>query len=155
MNDQLIEVFAWAGVSAWTMWLLYRRSVHSMEERTREHAVLERVLDRFTSNDELLAFVRSDEGRQLLYNRAGTFNARRSVVRFVQVGVIACSLGVAFFANATRYVGQSDINFVRKVDDLRYWGTASLAIGAGLLVAAAVSYFIARRWGLLDGDKRS
>ena len=122
-----------------------------MEERTRSHAVVERVLDRFTSAEELLAFVRSDEGKQLLYGRKGTPEARRTVIRFVQIGILVFSLGVAFLANAMRLAGETDINFIRKVEDLRYWGTASLAVGLGLLIVAALSHFMARRWGLLDG----
>ncbi|HET7696552.1 MAG TPA: hypothetical protein VFK57_12640 [Vicinamibacterales bacterium] len=151
MEDRFVEVVVWAALSAWVAWLVYRRSVRGVEERARNHAVVERILDRFASADELLAFVRSDEGKQLLYGRAGTANPRRSVIRFVQVGIVVFSLGVAFLANAIRLAGETDINFIRKVEDLRYWGTAGVSVGAGLLVVAAVSHLMARRWGLLDG----
>jgi hypothetical protein len=146
-----MAVVAWTALSAWVAWLVYRRSVRGAEERARNHAVVERILDRFTSADELLAFVRSDEGKQLLYGRTGAANPRRSVLRFVQAGIIVFSLGIAFLVNAMRLAGERDINFIRKVEDLRYWGTAAVAVGAGLLVVAAVSYLMARRWGLLDG----
>jgi hypothetical protein len=145
-----MEVVAWAALSAWVAWLVYRRSVRGVEERARNHAVVERVLDRFGSADELLAFVRSDEGKQLLYGRSGTANPRRSVMRFVQIGIVVFSLGVAFLANAMRLADETDLNFIRKVEDLRYWGTAAVAVASGLLVVAAVSYLMARRWGLLD-----
>jgi len=145
-----MEALAWAALSAWVAWLVYRWSVRGIDERARNYAVVERILDRFTSTDELLAFVRSDEGKRLLYGRSGTANPRRTVIRFVQIGIIVLSLGVAFLANAMRLAGETDINFIRKVEDLRYWGMASVAVGAGLLIVAAVSYFMARRWGLLD-----
>jgi hypothetical protein len=145
--------FAWAAVAAWVAWLTYRRSVRGMDDRARSYAVVERILDRFNSTDELLAFVRSDEGKQLLYGRTAAVNPRRSVLRFVQIGLVLFSLGAAFLANAWRLSGETDINFVRKVEDLRYWGTAAVAIGAGLLVVAGVSYVIARRWGLIDGSE--
>ena len=144
---------AWAAVAAWVAWLTYRRSVSRMEDRARSYAVVERILDRFNSTDELLAFVRSDEGKQLLYGRTATVNPRRSVLRFVQIGLVVFSLGVAFLGNAMRLGGETDINFVRKVEDLRYWGTAAVAVGTGLLVVAAVSYWMARRWGLIDGSE--
>jgi len=115
-----MEVVAWAALSAWVAWLVYRRSVRGVEERARNHAVVERILDRFTSTDELLAFVRSNEGRQLLYGRAGGATPRRSAIRFFQAGGVVASLGVAFLANAMRLAGETDINFVRKVEDLRY-----------------------------------
>ena len=143
---------AWAAVAAWAAWLAYRRSVRGMDDRARSYAVVERILDRFESKDELLAFVRSDEGKQLLYGRAATVSPRRSALRFVQIGLVIFSLGAAFLGNAMRLSGETDINFVHKVEDLRYWGTAAVVFGVGLLVVAAVSYWIARRWGLLDGS---
>jgi hypothetical protein len=149
-----METLVWAAAAAWVAWLVYRRSVRGMEDRARSYAVVERILDRFSSTDELLAFVRSDEGKRLLYGRADTVSPRRSVLRFVQIGIVMFSLGVAFLGNAMRLSGETDINFVRKVEDLRYWGTAALALGAGLLVVAAVSYWMARRWGLIDGSER-
>ena len=145
-----MEAIAWAALSAWVAWLVYRRSVRSVEERARNHVVVERVLDRFASTDELLAFVRSAEGKQLLYGRTGVASPRRSTIRFVQAGGVVLSLGVAFFANASRLAGETDINFIRKVEDLRYWGTAAVAVGTGLLLVAVVSYLLARQWGLLD-----
>lgn len=148
-----MEALGWAAVVAFIAWLAYRRSVQGMEERARSHAVIERVLDRFSSTEELLAFVRSDEGKQLLYGRTGAANPRSSVLRFLQIGIVVFSLGVAFLANAMRLRGETDINFIRKVEDLRYWGTAAVALGVGLLVVAAASYWIARRWGLLDGSE--
>lgn len=146
-----MDVLAWAALLAWVAWLVYRRSVRGIEHRARSHAVVERLLDRFTSTDELLAFVRSADGKRLLYGDAGTANPRRSVIRFIQLGIVVFSLGAAFLANAMRLAGETDINFVHKVEDLRYWGTAAVAIGIGLLVVAGVSYFMARRWGLLEG----
>jgi len=146
-----MEVVAWAALAAWVAWLTYRWSARRTELRARNQVVVERLLDRFTSTDELLAFVRSDEGKQLLYGDTGAANPRRSVIRFVQIGIVVFSLGVAFLANAMRLAGETDINFIRKVEDLRYWGTAAVAVGAGLLVVAGVSYFMARRWGLIDG----
>jgi hypothetical protein len=143
---------AWAAVAAWAAWLAYRRSVRGMDDRARSYAVVERILDRFESKDDLLTFIRSHEGKQLLYGRAATVSPRRSVLRFVQIGLVIFSLGAAFLGNAMRLSGETDINFVHKVEDLRYWGTAAVVFGAGLLVVAAVSYWIARRWGLLDGS---
>lgn len=149
-----MEIAVWAAVAAWIAWLAYRRSMRGAEERARNHAVVERVLDRFASNDELMAFVRSEEGRQLLYGRTVTARPRVVVLRFVQAGIIVFSLGSAFLANAYRLSGETDVNFVRKVEDLCYWGTAAVALGAGLLIVAAVSHLMARRWGLLDGTER-
>jgi hypothetical protein len=135
-----MEIAAVAAVVAWIAWLAYRRSLRGVEERARNYAVIERILDRFTSNEELMAFVRSDEGKQLLYGRTFAANPRRAVLRFVQAGIVVFSLGVAFLANAFRLRGETDINFIRKVEDLRYWGTAAVALGVGLLIVAAVSH---------------
>lgn len=129
-----------AVVVAWIAWLAYRRSLRGAEDRARSYTVIERILDRFTSNDELLAFVRSDEGKQLLYGRPSAVNPRRAVLKFVQAGIVVFSLGVAFLANAFRLRGETDINFIRKMEDLQYWGTAAVALGIGLLIVAAVTH---------------
>ena len=145
-----MEMVIWGAVVAWIAWLAYRRSVRGAEQRARDSAVVERILDRFESNEELMAFVRSEEGKQLLYGHAPVANPRRAVLRFVQAGIVVFSLGVAFLANALRLSDETDINFVRKVEDLRYWGTAAVAVGAGLIIVAAVSHRMARNWGLVD-----
>lgn len=150
-----MEIVIVAVVVAWIAWLVYRRSLRAAEERARDYAVMERILDRFTSNDELMAFVRSEEGRLLLYGRTVAANPRRAVLRFVQAGIVVVSLGAAFLANALRLSGESDINFVRKVEDLRYWGTAAVALGIGLLITAAVSHRMIREGPLHQSDRQS
>ncbi len=150
-----MEIAIVAAVVAWIAWLAYRRSMRGVEERARNYAVIERILDRFTSNDELMAFVRSDEGKQLLYGRTRAANPRQALLRFVQAGIVVLSLGVAFLANAFRLSGETDINFVRKVEDLRYWGTAAVALGIGLLIVAAVSHRLTRESSLDRSELQS
>lgn len=128
--------------------LVYRRWERVLEERSRNRAVAEKILDRFATTEEMIAFVRSEEGLRLLGGAQA--DPRRTVMRFVQSGVVVCSLGIAFLINAWRLGGLTDINDIRKVAELRYWGSAAVAVGIGLVVAGMLSHALARRWNLLE-----
>jgi len=143
-----MEMSVLALAAMFVAWLAYRRSVRVLEERSRNRAVAEKILDRFATTDEMIAFVRSEEGVRLL--GGAHMDPRRTVMRFVQSGIVVCSLGIAFLFNAWRLSGLTDINDIRKVTDLRYWGTAAVAIGIGLIVAGLISHALARRWNLLE-----
>jgi hypothetical protein len=63
------------------------------------------------------------------------------------------SLGTGFLLNAMRLAGARDFNDIGEAADMKYWGTAGIALGIGLLIAAAVSWAMARRWGMLEQER--
>jgi hypothetical protein len=112
-----------------------------MQERARMRMDLQmRLVDRFASPAELQQFLDSEGGRKLL----GSLSPRQStlprILLAVQAGVVLTALGSGFIISGDR--------------DLDRAGGALVALGLGLLGAAAVSWILARMWGMLP-DARS
>ena len=111
-----------------------------------------KLMDRFSSNDELITYVQTPSGRRFLEsgpsplqedppNRISAPFAR--ILWSVQIGVVLL-------------VGGAGLLFVsgRTVEELREFfficGTLSVALGAGFAVSAAASYMLSRRLGLFE-----
>jgi len=110
-----------------------------------------KILDRFASNEELLAYVDSPAGRRFLEATpiAPTAAPARSVgapygrILFsVQVGVILIALAVGFLVISGRAIEE-----VQPV--LVSLAVLGFCLGTGSIVSAVASYAISRRLGLL------
>jgi hypothetical protein len=115
-----------------------------VRERARQRAELQsRMIERFGSAEELLAFLASETGRGLGRSLLGHREVQtRQILVAVQLGIVlvatAGGLGLAGRLLADR--------------DLVAWALACAAAGAGLLVAAAVSRRLSRKWSAQDVD---
>jgi hypothetical protein len=68
------------------------------------------------------------------------------VLRAIQSGIVLLVLGIALFIVRPQFTGEGSLG-------LLVFGTLSTALGIAFLLAAAVSYMLSRRWGLLaDGS---
>lgn len=128
----------------------HRRWLRTVKIQTDVHG---RLLERFSSNEDLMAYIQSPAGRQYLQGlpaaaepasapAAGAAPLIR-ILWSVQAGVVlACgSIGLLFIK---RYM-------VDEVADmLLVWGVLGLSVGVGFIVAAAASYILSLRLGLLD-----
>lgn len=139
-----MEHVAWAAAAVVLIALVFWRSAKAREEQVRQREQVWRLLDRFGTLDEALAFLRSPEGRALLEGRS-VDNPAVSL-RQIQAGAFAVVIAVALFANGIRMSGDPDINAVRAVEDHQYWGTVFLVVGFGLFAIAAITRWLSRRW---------
>lgn len=116
-----------------------------------------KILDRFGSNEELLAYIDSPAGRRFLEAApiAATAVPSRSVgapygriLLSVQVGVVLLALGIGFLV-----ISFDAIEEVRPV--LNGLAVLGFALGIGSIGSGVASYLISRRLGLLqDGSAR-
>ena len=151
--------FAVFGTVAYTLvWLIryivgHRRWLRATKVQHEFHS---RLMERFSSNAELLAYVQSPAGQRFLeamptavdmgvVGSAATpmgapFNR---ILWSVQAGlVLACAgLGLIF---AKRYMIEEIAQFYVTI------GTLALSVGVGFALAAVASYVISGRLGLLD-----
>jgi hypothetical protein len=113
-----------------------------MQDRARQKLELQaRLLERFTSPDELKEFLDSEGGRRLLGSLSPRHNVAPRLLLTVQAGVI-----VAIVGSGLQITGQ---------DDLQAAGITVAALGLGLIASAVVSWLLARSWGLMsDGRTR-
>jgi hypothetical protein len=123
---------------AFVLWL----AAGFVRDRTRQRAELQaRMIERFGSAQELVAFLATEAGhglgRSLLGHRDGQ---TRQILVAVQVGIVlvATSVGLGVAARL-----QHD-------RDLFAWALACATAGTGMLIAAAVSRRLSRRWAAQD-----
>jgi len=126
----------------------YRRWLRTSKVHTEVH---NKLLDRFTTNEDLMAYIQTPAGRRFLESAplavegpsrpmGAPFNR---ILWSVQVGVVlaAGALGLLFVSN-------------RVIDEVAQplfaVGVLALTVGAGFVVSAAASFLLSRRLGLLD-----
>jgi hypothetical protein len=133
------------------IWMAFRRTELRQREQMQRNETLRILVQKFNSSEEFVGFVNSDAGRQLLAPAAQPVRPHIfSVLRFVQVGVVLALIGTGMLIRAHGMANMVDINFVNQRNDLNYWGMVATAMGCGLLVAAALTRWLGRRWGLFD-----
>jgi hypothetical protein len=133
------------------IWLIRTLVEHRRWSRlTRTQAeVHNKLLDRFTGNEELLAYIQTPGGKRFLESapiamdpgpRAVSAPVGR-ILWSVQVGLIlaAAGVGLRFISNSVdKTIGQPFVAM----------GVLAVAVGVGFLVSAFVSYILSKRLGL-------
>jgi hypothetical protein len=126
------------GFVVWTIFSTIRRY-----KTTKLQAGLQtKLLEKFGTGQELLAYVQSDAGRR--FQESLTMEQRTPYGRILgaaQASVILVLLGLAFLFLRGRVAG-GDEGFL-------VFGTIVLSLGVGFGVAAALSYFLSKTFGLL------
>jgi len=154
MMQALAVMLGLAGAAFLIFWILktlvdYRRWYRTSKVQTEVHT---KLLDRFSSNEDLMAYMQTPSGRRFLESApiplegpARTVGAPLSRILWsLQAGVVlaVASLGVLFVSN--RVIEEI-------AQPLFAIGVLVLAIGTGFIVSAAASYVLSKRLGLLEG----
>jgi len=116
-----------------------------------QYEVHSKLLDRFTSNEDLLAYMQTAAGRRFLEaapvrlpeeprSMAAPFSR---ILWSVQVGIILVLTGIGLLYVSSTFIDEPAELF-------RVLGVVSLALGGGFLVSAVAAYALSRRLGLLD-----
>ncbi len=127
----------------------YRRWHRLSKIQAETHA---KLLDRFTANDELIAYVQSPAGSRFLQSApialdpgsrqvSAPFNR---ILWSVQAGVVLAAAGLGLYYVSNRV----DPEIMQPLYTL---GVFALFVGAGFVVSALVSYVLSKRMGLMDG----
>lgn len=109
-----------------------------------------RLIDKFGSSSELLAYMQSEAGQQLLKTPAlPAPNAYTRILNSAQYGAIAAVLGFGILGIGSAFRGKevADVTFV--------FGWLAVSGGGALLVSSAMSYLMSKRFGLLNGTDES
>jgi hypothetical protein len=115
-----------------------------------------KILDRFTANDDLLAYVQSPAGTKFLQSSPIMLDAGPRAVGAplsrilwsVQGGVVLIAGGIGLQAVSSRV---SDVSS----QPLHALGVLAIALGLGFLVSAIISFVISQRLGLIDPVPRA
>jgi hypothetical protein len=141
-------------VIAWVLKLAvdHRRWLRMTRVQAETHT---KLLDRFTSNEDLLAYVQTPAGRRFLESAPLAVEPAPAVSAPVgrilwsaQTGVVSALVGIALLYVSARLAADPDINDASPF--MFMLGAVVVAVGVGFLLSSGVSYVISRRLGLLD-----
>jgi hypothetical protein len=142
-----------ASAVAWIVRSLidYRRWARTMKSQTDIHS---RLMDRLTSNEDLLAYIQSPAGKRFLEFAplaVGTGTAGPTLNRIlwsVQAGLVLGLAGIGLnYASGHIAVEAAQPFFVL--------GVLGMAVGGGFILSALASYIIARNMGLVHGTSET
>jgi hypothetical protein len=101
-----------------------------------------RLLDRFGSSQELLAYMQTSDGKRFLESAFIEHgNAFGRILTGLQTGIVLTVVGVAMlFLRGRMWDGEGFL----------FFGTLLLSVGIGCLIAAGAAYLFSRSQGALD-----
>jgi hypothetical protein len=143
MSEEIILfpcLFALFGFVVWIIFTTIRR----YKTAKLQAGLQTKLLEKFGSGQELLAYVQSDAGTQFLDSL--TMEQRTPHGRILgaaQASVILVLLGLALLFLRGRVSGGEEGFLVS--------GTMILSLGVGFGLSAALSYFLSKSFGLLSG----
>jgi hypothetical protein len=114
--------------------------------------IYNKLLDKFTTNEELINYVRTESGKHFLESASIPFgydlkqiapNPLARVLLPLQFGVVLSLVGVGFL-----YLR----NTFRDEGSLLVLGVLTLMLGFGFIISAGFSWMLARHLGLLHGN---
>jgi hypothetical protein len=130
----------------------YRRWIRQNKVQTEVHT---RLLERLTGNDELLAYIQSPAGTKFLESSpitldAGPRNVGAPLGRIlwtIQAGVVLLAGGVGLLVVGKKMTDDAAQAF-------HALGVLGVALGAGFVISAIVSFMISRHLGLVEVPAR-
>lgn len=125
------------------IWVVSRSREARMRQRSEERA---RLLERFSSSQELTDFLNSEAGARLLTPQKESSHPTRMVVGAAMGGIITLFVGLAFVVVV--FLGRDPSG-----GNLMVPAAILVMAGIGLLVAAAVSAWLFRRSGLTSDSR--
>jgi hypothetical protein len=136
-----------ASVFGWAVWVI---AANIRRSRTSKQIVAlhARLLDRFATSQELIAFLEGESGRRYFEALESDLKDPLSrILNGIQAGVVLILLGGSLLAVKSGQTGQTARNA------LEILGIPGIALGAGFLISAVISHRLCKSWGLLGKDR--
>jgi hypothetical protein len=147
VNEQvniMIVTMVFFGNIAWIAWIL-TNAVRRTKVARAQAEVQSKLLDKFASSQELLAYMQTEAGQRFVQVESEpviTKSPQAKILGSFKVGTILGCLGLGLLLLAAIFGDEAPLIL----------GTLSLAIGLGFLVSSGISYKLSRSWGLFDGE---
>lgn len=146
MDEEILLFPAIMLLSAWALWLWWKRYQADQKERLKRLEVQHELAKKFSSSIDFIDFVQREEGKQVFIQAES--KPQMKIIRYLSVAVMSILIGVAMLINGYSYRFETDSNYVTKAQDLYYWGSMAIAIGVGLFINAAIIMKLAKKWNL-------
>ena len=155
--DSFLFLLGFSAAALAALWVVryivdHRRWLRATRIQSEVH---NKLLERFTSSAELAAYMESPAGAKFLSAAPLAMDSASSrapgapfsrILWSAQAGVVLMAAGIGFLLIQRRMEYEV-------AQMLGAWGTLSMAIGAGFVISAAMSYVISSRMGLLGERK--
>jgi hypothetical protein len=134
-EDVLVPIAAFAMVVL-LVWFGHKVKRTRIQEQGE---LRKRLLDKFSSGQELTEFLATPQGQSFLKDQeAAQRSPRARIISAVGSGIVLLMLGAAFFA----------LNYLKA--GFVYPATILTALGIGILVATAISYYLYKKWNMIQ-----
>src|SRR5215831_8335558 len=146
MSENLTVVLSIAVCAVFAGWGIWVLTVNIRRNRSVKYSadIHSKLLDRFTNNQELVAFLEGPGGKRFFESLDDDLaDSANRILNAVQLGLALLLLGLALLGVRTT---QED-RLIRDV--LLMVGAPSIGVGTGFLVSAIVSYRLCRAWRLV------
>jgi hypothetical protein len=138
------------GLVTWLIrtWIDYRRWSRLAKVQTDVHT---KLLDRFTGNEDLLAYIQSPAGSKFLESSPIALDAGPRAVAAplgrilwsVQAGLVLLAAGIGLRFVSAQVAGDA-------TQPLQVLGILGIALGVGFVISAIISFMISQRLGLIE-----
>jgi hypothetical protein len=142
MSEDIVIFPMLFGLFGFVAWIIFS-TIRRYKTAKLQAGVQSKLLEKFGSGQELLAYVQSDAGKQFLDSL--TMEQRTPYGRILgatQAGVILVLLGLALLFLRGRVPGAEE--------GLLVSGTLTFTLGVGFGLSAVLSYFLSKSFGLLS-----
>jgi hypothetical protein len=140
MNEDLIIGPAVCFMFSWIAWVIFH-TIRRSKTAKLQAGVQTKLLEKFGSSEDLLAYMQTDAGKHFLESFAIEQGAPYGrILGAAQAGVIATLFGCALLFLRGRVAGAEEGFLV--------FGTLILTLGVGFGVSASVSYALSKSFGL-------
>jgi hypothetical protein len=140
------------GIAGALMWLIktlveHRRWSRLSKIQTEVH---NKLLDRFTANEDLLAYIQTPAGRRFLESAPIPLDSPRAIAAPVGRILWSAQAGAVFtvLGGGVYLVSQNTLEEVGA--PLGAFGVVIIALGVGFIASAVLAYVLTRRFGLMS-----
>ncbi len=133
-------------LAAWFFWLDAKRRQALVQARSD---LQNRLLEKFASPQDVAQFLQTEGGNRFLQGlTTDARHAGRGILRAMQVGVVITAFGVAAVSLGVAYPRQN-----HGANPGVIIGSLILSLGVGFLISAGLSYFLSKKWGMMETEK--
>ena len=125
-------------LASWLYKINNRKHEIAIEAKTQR---FNKIIDKFDTPQELIDFLKSEQGLKAL----DTLTTSQSMVKIpllvsISAGIIITCFGMGSFV----LMALEDQDFI-------FPAIATSSIGIGFIIASSISYYLSKKWGLLEG----
>jgi hypothetical protein len=147
MAIPIVAIIMIFGGSVVVFWIVFS-TIRRLKVARAQAEVHSKLIEKLGSSQELLTFLESESGKQLVASIGIEQPSREPYGRIltsVQAGVILLFVGIALLILGGQFADVSEGFFIL--------GGLAVALGAGFLISAGLSYRLSRAFGLFERQK--